>query len=112
MPSEINNFSGLMLVPGSIFLYEAFAHPLTADAGQILIGSVCLAFCFSCGLLPECRQPAQIPNLCAGNRGQILFFQNAPVMQFMPGGDVCQRAYRDFVLVRDAAALPGVGAQP
>jgi hypothetical protein len=21
------------------------AHPLTADAGQVLIGSVCLAFC-------------------------------------------------------------------
>jgi hypothetical protein len=35
-----------MLALGSIFLFDAFAHPLTADAGQILIGSVCLAFCF------------------------------------------------------------------
>jgi len=39
-------FPGLMLVLGSILLYDAFAHPLTADAGQVLIGSVCLAFCF------------------------------------------------------------------
>jgi hypothetical protein len=39
-------FSGLMLVLGSIFLYDAFAYPLTANAGQVLIGSVCLAFCF------------------------------------------------------------------
>jgi len=39
-------FSGLMMVLGAIFLYDAFAHPLTADAGQVLIGSVCLAFCF------------------------------------------------------------------
>jgi hypothetical protein len=35
-----------MLALGSIFLFDAFAHPLTADAGQILIGSACLAFCF------------------------------------------------------------------
>jgi hypothetical protein len=35
-----------MLALGSIFLFDVFAHPLTADAGQILIGSVCLAFCF------------------------------------------------------------------
>ncbi len=39
-------FSGVMLVLGSIFLYDAIAHSLTADAGQVLIGSVCLAFCF------------------------------------------------------------------
>jgi hypothetical protein len=39
-------FSGLMLALGSLFLYDAFAHPLTADAGQILIGSVCLTFSF------------------------------------------------------------------
>jgi hypothetical protein len=38
-------FSGPMLVLGAIFLYDAFAHPLIADAGQVLIGSVCLAFC-------------------------------------------------------------------
>jgi uncharacterized membrane protein len=39
-------FSGLLLVLGSIFLYDAFTHPPTADAVQVLIGSVCLAFCF------------------------------------------------------------------
>jgi hypothetical protein len=38
-------FSGLMLVLGAIFWYDAFAHPLTADAGQVLIGSLCVAFC-------------------------------------------------------------------
>jgi hypothetical protein len=32
-----------MLFLGSTFLYDAFAHPLTADAGQLLIGSVCLS---------------------------------------------------------------------
>jgi hypothetical protein len=60
-----------MLVPRSIFLYDAFAHPLSADAGQVLIGSVCLAFCFLVVFFRfwESRQPAQIPNLCAGNRG-------------------------------------------
>jgi hypothetical protein len=44
-------------VLGAIFLYDAFAHPLTADAGQVLIGSVCLAFCFLavCFLLWETR---------------------------------------------------------
>ncbi|SRR6266481_2498910 len=52
------------------------------------------------------------PNLCAGNRRQILFFQNAPMMQFVSGGDVCKRAYGDFVFIRDAAALPGVAVQP
>ena len=36
--------SGLTLFLGSIFLYDAFAHPLSADAGQVLIGSVCLSF--------------------------------------------------------------------
>jgi hypothetical protein len=35
-----------MMVLGAVFLCDAFAHPLTADAGQVLIGSVCLAFCF------------------------------------------------------------------
>jgi hypothetical protein len=44
--SSFSVFSGLMLALGSIFLFDAFAHPLTADAGQILIGSRCLAFCF------------------------------------------------------------------
>jgi hypothetical protein len=41
-------FSGLMLALGAIFWYDAFAHPRTADAGQILIGSVCLAYCWRC----------------------------------------------------------------
>jgi hypothetical protein len=35
-----------MLQLGVIFLYDAFAHSLTADAAQVLIGSVCLACCF------------------------------------------------------------------
>jgi hypothetical protein len=45
-------FSGLMLALGAIFLYDAFAHPLTAGAGQILIGSVCLAFCLLAVFFP------------------------------------------------------------
>ena len=44
--SSFSVFFGPMLALGSIFLFDAFAHPLTADAGQILIGSACLAFCF------------------------------------------------------------------
>jgi hypothetical protein len=40
------------LVLGAIFLYDAFAHPLTADAGQVLIGSVCLAFCLLAVFFP------------------------------------------------------------
>jgi hypothetical protein len=38
-------FSALMLALGAVFLYDAFTHPLTANAGQVLMGSVCLAFC-------------------------------------------------------------------
>jgi hypothetical protein len=34
----------ILLLPGSIFLYDAVTHPLTADAGQLLIGSSCVAF--------------------------------------------------------------------
>lgn len=36
----------LFLIGGELF-YDAFAHPLSADSGQILVGSVCLA----CSLL-------------------------------------------------------------
>jgi hypothetical protein len=32
----------VLLLPGAVFLYDAVAHPLTADAGQVLIGSVLL----------------------------------------------------------------------
>ena len=34
----------VLLLPGAVFLYDAVAHPLTADAGQVLIGSICVAF--------------------------------------------------------------------
>jgi hypothetical protein len=51
-------------------------------------------------------------NLCPRNRGKILFFQNAPVMQFVPGRDVGKGAHGDFVLVGNAAALPGIAVQP
>jgi len=32
----------LLLLLGTELLYDALAHPLTADSGQIIIGSVCL----------------------------------------------------------------------
>src|SRR6266568_3694986 len=81
-------FSGLMLGLEVIFLYHAFAHPFTADAAQVLIGSVCLAFCFLAVFFYGSRKSlggllAPQPRrcfLCAGNRREILFFQNAPVM--------------------------------
>jgi hypothetical protein len=44
--SSFSVFSGLMLALGSIFLFDAFAHPLTADAGQILIGRYVLLSAF------------------------------------------------------------------
>jgi hypothetical protein len=44
LPLEVN--SALMLALGAILLYDAFMHAMTADAGQVLIGSVSLAFCF------------------------------------------------------------------
>jgi len=34
----------VLLLPGAVFLYDAVTHPLTADAGQVLIGSICVAF--------------------------------------------------------------------
>lgn len=36
--------SALLVLPGILFLHDAVAHPLTADVGQILMGSTCLAF--------------------------------------------------------------------
>jgi hypothetical protein len=33
----------LLILPGTIFLYDALTHPLTADSGQVMIGSICLA---------------------------------------------------------------------
>ncbi len=44
LPLEVT--SALMLALGAVLLYDAFTHPMTADAGQVLMGSVCLAFCF------------------------------------------------------------------
>jgi hypothetical protein len=38
-------FSALMLALGAVFLYDPCTHPMTADAGQVLIGSVGRAFC-------------------------------------------------------------------
>ena len=34
----------LFLLLGPELLYDAFAHPLTADSGQVIRGSVCLTF--------------------------------------------------------------------
>lgn len=34
----------LLVLMGGELLYDAFAHPLTANAGQVLVGSVCVAF--------------------------------------------------------------------
>jgi hypothetical protein len=34
----------VLLLAGAIFLYDAETHPLTANAAQALIGSVCVAF--------------------------------------------------------------------
>ena len=34
----------LLLLLGDELLYDAFAHPLTADSGQVIVGSVCLTF--------------------------------------------------------------------
>jgi len=44
LPREVN--SALMLAQGAVFSYRAFTHAMTADAGQVLIGTVGLAFCF------------------------------------------------------------------
>lgn len=32
----------LILLGGELF-YDAFAHPLSADSGQLMVGSVCIA---------------------------------------------------------------------
>jgi hypothetical protein len=100
-------------------VYDAFANPLTAEAGQKVIGTVCLGFGFLAVFVlvlgkpvASSRDAIPAPNLRAGNRGQIFFFQNAPVMQFVSRCDVGQRAHRDFVFVGDAAALPGIAVQP
>ena len=34
----------VLLLAGAVFLYDAETHPLTANAAQVLIGSVCVAF--------------------------------------------------------------------
>src|ERR1700694_5336998 len=39
-------------------------------------------------------------------RRKILLFQNAAMMQLVPGDDVSDPAHRDFVLVGDAAPHP------
>ena len=35
--------SALLVLPGALFLHDAVAHPLTADATQVLMGSTFLA---------------------------------------------------------------------
>lgn len=37
-------FSVLLLMLGAMLLYDTYAHPLAAEAGQVLMGSVSLAF--------------------------------------------------------------------
>jgi hypothetical protein len=81
------------------------------------LGLSCLLL--SCGVLFGLGKPIvggrganSERNLCPRNRGEILFFQDAPVMQFVSGGDVCKCAHGDFVFVGDAAALPGIAVQP
>lgn len=44
LPLGVN--SALMLALGAVLLYDAFMHPMAADAGQVPIESLCLAFCF------------------------------------------------------------------
>ncbi|HEY1422394.1 MAG TPA: hypothetical protein VGF20_03005 [Candidatus Acidoferrum sp.] len=34
----------MLLLPGVIFLHDALTNPLTADVGQVLMGSSCVAF--------------------------------------------------------------------
>jgi hypothetical protein len=34
----------VLLLAGAVFLDDAETHPLTANAAQVLIGSVCVAF--------------------------------------------------------------------
>jgi hypothetical protein len=34
----------VLLLAGAVFPYDAETHPLTANAAQVLIGSVCVAF--------------------------------------------------------------------
>jgi hypothetical protein len=33
-----------LLLAGAVFLYDAETHPLAANAAQVLMGSVCVAF--------------------------------------------------------------------
>ena len=37
-------FSILLVMLGTMLLYDAYAYPLTAEGGQVLMGSVSLAF--------------------------------------------------------------------
>lgn len=37
-------FSVLLVMLGTMLLYDAYAHPLAAEGGQVLMGSVSLAF--------------------------------------------------------------------
>lgn len=37
-------FSVLLVMLGAMLLYDAYARPLTAEGGQVLMGSVSLAF--------------------------------------------------------------------
>ena len=52
----------------------------------------------------------EVPQLGPGNGRQIVFFQNASMMQFVAGDDVGEGADGNFVLIRGATPLPRVAA--
>jgi len=52
----------------------------------------------------------EAPPLGPGNGRQIVFFQNASMMQFVAGDDVGEGADGNFVLIRGATPLPRVAA--
>jgi hypothetical protein len=107
----------VLLLPGAVFLYDAVTHPLTADAGQVLIGSICVAFSLLLVffLVRERHEPSLMRNtwmkLRARDGGQVFLFQNPAVMKFVPGDNKSESANRYFIFVGDAAALPGIAAQ-
>lgn len=35
--------SALLVLPGILFLHDAVTHPMTAGAGQVLTGSICVS---------------------------------------------------------------------
>src|SRR2546427_6765539 len=49
--------------------------------------------------------------LRAGNEGEVAFFEDPAVMQFVAGGDPGQCAHRHFVLVGHASAQPSLAIE-